>query len=118
MTSHGKAPQRSRAVGSLVLIAVVIGVGAAAFAYRAGWFSPQRLTPGKLVAAFAYVLVIYRCPLWVKSGNAHNEPMTSAFHPIANEQRTQFYVGSVPIPDSCSAAMDILFYHLVGAGEH
>jgi hypothetical protein len=23
----------------------------------------------------------------------------SAFHPIANEQRTQFYVGSVPIAD-------------------
>jgi hypothetical protein len=32
----------------------------------------------------------------VKSGNAHNEPMMSAFHPIANEQRTQFYVGFVP----------------------
>jgi catalase len=46
-------PQRSRAIGSLVLIVVVIGVGAAAFAYTAGWFSPQRLTPGKLVAAFA-----------------------------------------------------------------
>jgi catalase len=45
-------PQRS-AAGSLVLIAVVVGVGAAAFAYTAGWFSPQRLTPGKLVAAFA-----------------------------------------------------------------
>src|SRR4029077_11331578 len=37
-----------------------------------------------------------RLPLWVKSGNAHNEPMMSAFHPIATEQRTQFYVGSVP----------------------
>jgi catalase len=39
--------------GSLVLIAVVIGVGAAAFAYTAGWFSPQRLTPEKMVAALA-----------------------------------------------------------------
>ena len=47
------APQRSPAFGSLVLIAVVIGASAAAFAYTAGWFSPQRLTPGKLVAAFA-----------------------------------------------------------------
>jgi catalase len=47
------APQRSPAFGSLVLIAVVIGAGAATFAYTAGWFSPQRLTPGKLVAAFA-----------------------------------------------------------------
>jgi hypothetical protein len=25
--------------------------------------------------------------------------MTSAFHPITTEQRTQFYVGSVPTPD-------------------
>ena len=32
----------------------------------------------------------------VKSGNAHSEPMMSAFHPITTEQRTQFYVGSVP----------------------
>ena len=38
--------------GSLILIAVVIGGSAAAFAYTAGWFSPQRLTPNKLVAAF------------------------------------------------------------------
>src|SRR5215472_4920549 len=37
--------------GSLALIAVVIGCGAAAFAYTAGWFSPQRLTPDKMVDA-------------------------------------------------------------------
>ena len=42
-------------------------------------------------------------PFWVKSGNAHNEPMMSAFHPIATEQRTQFYVGFVPSTDSCTA---------------
>jgi hypothetical protein len=41
---------------------------------------------------------------WVKSGNAPNEPMMSAFHPIATEQQTQFYVGFVPTADSCSAA--------------
>jgi catalase len=40
-------------VGSLVLIAVIIGCGGAAFAYTAGWFSPERLTPNKLVAALA-----------------------------------------------------------------
>jgi catalase len=40
-------------VGSLALIAIVIGAGAAAFAYTAGWFSPQRLTPEKMVAALA-----------------------------------------------------------------
>ncbi len=39
--------------GSLALIAVIIGAGAAAFAYTAGWFSPNRLTPNKMVAAFA-----------------------------------------------------------------
>jgi catalase len=38
-------------LGSLVLIAVVLGSGAAAFAYTAGWLSPQRLTPEKMVEA-------------------------------------------------------------------
>lgn len=38
--------------GSLVLIAIVISAGAAAFAWTGGWFSPQRLTPDKLVDAF------------------------------------------------------------------
>ena len=28
------------------------------------------------------IICFGRCPLWVKSGNAHNEPMMSAFHPI------------------------------------
>jgi catalase len=36
---------------SLVLIAVVIGAAAAAFGYTAGWLSPRRLTPDKMVAA-------------------------------------------------------------------
>jgi catalase len=51
MAQQRRLPARS-VVGSLVLIAVVIGGGAAAFAYTAGWFSPQRLTPNKLVDAF------------------------------------------------------------------
>ena len=38
---------------SLTLIAIVVAAGVAAFAYTAGWFSPQRLTPDKFVAAFA-----------------------------------------------------------------
>ena len=46
-------PQPRSVFGSLVLIAVIICAGAAAFAYTAGWFSPQRLTPDKLVAALA-----------------------------------------------------------------
>src|SRR6266404_1463987 len=46
-------PRRSPPVlGSLALIIVVIGIGAAAFAYTAGWFSPQRLTPDRVVDAF------------------------------------------------------------------
>src|SRR5271156_3814629 len=40
-------------LGSLVMIAVVLAGGAAAFAYTAGWFSPQRLTPTKIVNALA-----------------------------------------------------------------
>jgi catalase len=44
---------RPPVLGSLALIAIVVGLGAAVFAYTAGWFSPQRLTPDKLVAAFA-----------------------------------------------------------------
>src|SRR5260370_27398707 len=40
-------------LGWLALIAIVIGAGAAAFAYTAGWFSHQRLTPTKLVDALA-----------------------------------------------------------------
>ena len=41
-------PHRS-ALGSLIVIAIVVGVSAAAFAYTAGWFSPERLTPTRLV---------------------------------------------------------------------
>src|SRR6516162_1356991 len=52
MAQPRQSPTRSM-LGSLVLIAVLIGAGAAAFAYTAGWFSPQRLTPGKMVAALA-----------------------------------------------------------------
>src|SRR5258708_11835119 len=41
------------ALGSLIVITIVIGASAAAFAYTAGWFSPQRLTPTRLVDALA-----------------------------------------------------------------
>jgi catalase len=51
MAQSRQSPARS-VFGSLVLIAVVIGGGAAAFAYTAGWFSPQRLTPDRFVEAF------------------------------------------------------------------
>jgi catalase len=39
------------ALESLVLIAVILGGGAVAFAYTAGWLSPQRLTPENMVEA-------------------------------------------------------------------
>src|SRR6266478_9101664 len=45
-------PHRSP-LGSLTRIAIVIGAGAAAFAYTAGWFSSERLTPRRLLAALA-----------------------------------------------------------------
>jgi catalase len=51
MTQPPRSSTRS-VLGSLVLIVVVVGGGAAAFAYTAGWFSPRRLTPDKLVDAF------------------------------------------------------------------
>jgi catalase len=44
-------PIARSAFGSLVLIAVAIGASAATFAYTAGWFSPHRLTPNKMVDA-------------------------------------------------------------------
>lgn len=47
------AAQRPPLLGSLALIAIVIGLSAALFAYTAGWFSPRRLTPEKVVAAFS-----------------------------------------------------------------
>jgi catalase len=40
-------------LGSFVVIAAVIGVSAGAFAYTAGWLTPQRLTPNKVVDALA-----------------------------------------------------------------
>ncbi|PZM14821.1 catalase family peroxidase [Rhizobium tubonense] len=42
--------QRS-VLGSLVLIAAVVGFGVGAFAYTAGWLTPNRLTSTKLVSA-------------------------------------------------------------------
>ncbi|MCB8874242.1 catalase family peroxidase [Acidisoma silvae] len=40
-------------IGSLILIGAVVAAGAAAFAYTAGWLSPNRLTPVKVVDALA-----------------------------------------------------------------
>jgi len=48
-----RQPPTRHVLGSFVLIAVVVGASAGAFAYTAGWLTPQRLTPNKLVDAFA-----------------------------------------------------------------
>jgi catalase len=52
MTQPTTSPPR-RAFGALVLIAAVVAAIASAFAYTAGWVSPDRLTPARLVGAFA-----------------------------------------------------------------
>src|SRR5271155_1258920 len=39
--------------GPLLFIAAIVGVAAVAFAYTAGWLTPDRLTPAKLVASLA-----------------------------------------------------------------
>ncbi|MCW6509984.1 catalase family peroxidase [Lichenifustis flavocetrariae] len=52
MPEPSRTPSRS-ALGSLVMIAAIVAGGATAFAYTAGWLSPQRLTPDKMVDALA-----------------------------------------------------------------
>jgi catalase len=50
----GPSPSPSRPpFASLALIAVIVAVVAGAVAYTAGWLSPGRLTPTKIVEAFA-----------------------------------------------------------------
>ncbi|MCK8784029.1 catalase family peroxidase [Roseomonas sp. NAR14] len=52
MPQPSRSPPRS-ALGSLVLIAALVGVVGAAFAYTAGWLAPGRLTPDRLVDSLA-----------------------------------------------------------------
>jgi catalase len=52
MPEPSPSPSR-RLIGSLAIIAIVIAVGAGAFAYTAGWLSPTRLTPIKIVDSLA-----------------------------------------------------------------
>jgi catalase len=48
-TSQSSAPP----IGSFALIGLIIAASAGAFAYTAGWFSPDRLSGAKLVASLA-----------------------------------------------------------------
>ena len=52
MVESSKSPGTLR-LGPLLFIGAVLGAAALAFAYTAGWLSPHRLTPKKLVAALA-----------------------------------------------------------------
>jgi catalase len=52
MTDPSASPPR-RGLGPFAVIAAVIAVGAASFAYVAGWLSPDRLTPDKIIDALA-----------------------------------------------------------------
>ncbi|UPJ66982.1 catalase family peroxidase [Bradyrhizobium sp. 191] len=49
MNQPGRVERSS--LGWLVLIAAVVGGSAAAFAYTAGWLTPGRLTPDRMIAA-------------------------------------------------------------------
>lgn len=52
MAEPSKSSTRT-AFGSLISIAVVLAAAGGAFGYTAGWFSPDRLTPTRLVDALA-----------------------------------------------------------------
>jgi catalase len=52
MVESTKSPGTFK-LGLLLFIATVVGVAAVAFAYTAGWLSPHRLTPKKIVAGLA-----------------------------------------------------------------
>jgi len=52
MLQQLKSPGRS-VLGSFAIIALVVGGAAVLFAYTAGWLSPNRLTPGKMLEALA-----------------------------------------------------------------
>jgi catalase len=52
MNSIEQSPRRT-GIGPYILIAAIVGIVAAAFAYTAGWLSPNRLTPAKIVSTFA-----------------------------------------------------------------
>src|SRR6202012_1898395 len=46
-----EATPKSPPIGAFVLIAIVVGAVALAFAYTAGWLTPQRVTPEKILSA-------------------------------------------------------------------
>src|SRR6202453_1595503 len=71
MVQSPSSPRRFP-LGSLVIIAAVAGVAAVAFAYTAGWLSPERLSPKKIVAGLAP-------PGGPALGHRHNHAKGSCF---------------------------------------
>ena len=69
-------PRLRSAMVSLGAITAVIGVGTAAFAYTAGWLSPNRLTPMKVVEAFTPAGVV---PLGHRRNHAKGVCFTGIF---------------------------------------
>jgi hypothetical protein len=74
-----------------------------AYAFATALTMPRRAKPSSVDKWQQSILPMTksysRCPSWVKSGNAHNEPMMSAFTPLATFERTFRDVGLVPIGD-------------------
>ncbi len=104
-------------LGSLVLIAAVLGGGAAAFAYTAGWLSPQRLTPDKMVEALTPpgVPLGHRrnhakgiCFTGVFESNGNGVPLSSArvFAPGRYPALGRFNLGT-PHPDAADGTVRI-----------
>jgi catalase len=98
MPQSHRSPARS-VFGSLVLIAVVIGGGAVAFAYTAGWLSPERLTPQKFVAVFTPPPL--QPPLGHRRNHAKGICFTGAFEAngagAALSRATVFASGEYPV---------------------
>jgi catalase len=48
-----RSPSLRIRIAALIVIAAIVGIAAVAFGYTAGWLSPARLTPAKIVDALA-----------------------------------------------------------------
>jgi catalase len=104
--------------GSLVLIAAVVGGGAAAFAYTAGWLSPQRLTPEKMLEALRppgvdqvghrrnHAKGICFTGVFEANGNGVRFSSAKVFKPGRYPALGRFNLGT-PNPDAADAAVRV-----------
>src|ERR1700748_2075411 len=103
---------------SLVLIALIIGGAAALFAYTAGWFSPRRLTPDKMLAALAppggpalgyrrnHAKGICFTRLFAANGNGTALSRAQVFSPGQYPALGRFNLGT-PNPDAADATVRV-----------